>query len=136
MTTFFAASSDVQLSFFFFCEDPSGFTDIVRAAGPPRNLFWVLGPKDLDICAIHNQVLLVAIFFGGNSARIAFVDAVVRQLVDHVGDIHERLVDALDLNIGIGHCSAEHETPNAAEAIDAQRGWHDDKLKRRGKPRA
>merc|ERR1719203_1683565 len=120
-----ATSLDVQLSLRFLCENTGGLTNVGGTAGSPRDARRVLLVKDLYLDTVHDQVLLPVSRLGGNGAREALVHAVVLELVEHVLEVHEGVVDALDGDFRVGHRSAEHQATNAAEAIDAHGSRHD-----------
>merc|ERR1719171_3395087 len=57
--------------------------------------------------------------------RVLLVHRVVLQHVDHVLQVHERIVDRNNLNLRVGHSRAEHEAADAAETVDAHLRRHD-----------
>merc|ERR1719409_543751 len=114
-----AAACDVQLSLLLGREDASGLADVVNASRAPWNGGRVLRVEDLDFVTVHNEELLVAVDLHGNGPLVLLVDAVVLELVHHVIQIHERLVDCLDDAIWVRRRSTKHETSDAAEAVDA-----------------
>merc|ERR1740138_19651 len=80
--------------------------------------------EDPHFSAVHDQELLVTIHLRGNGAPKPLVHAVVLQLVDHVLEVHEGIVDGLHGDVRVGHRSAEHKAANAAEAVDAHASRH------------
>ena len=60
-----------------------------------------------------------------HGAFVSPVDAVIFELVNHILQVHERIVDRFDLNFRIVHACAKDETTNPAKAIDPHgSGWH------------
>ena len=113
-----AATLDVQLGLRLLREHAGRLADVGRAARAPRDRCGVLLRKDLDVFAVHHEVLLAVRLLGRDRPRVPLMDAVVLQLVDHVGEVHERVVDPHHLDFRVGHGRPEDEAADAAEAVD------------------
>ena len=77
-------------SVLFVREDARQLADIVGAAFAPWDGRRVLIVKDLDIDAVHDQVLPVVFCIRGDGLCEPLVDRVVLELIDHVVQVHER----------------------------------------------
>ena len=49
---------------------------------------------------------------------------VILELIDHVCQVHERVIDSLHRALWVGGCCLEDKPPDAAEAIDAHGARH------------
>merc|ERR1719284_1993038 len=76
--------------------------------------------EDLDAVAIDNEELLALLLRHRDGAVEPPVDTVVLELVDHVIERHEGVVDGDHFHIGIRRRGTEYEPSNTTEAVDAQ----------------
>lgn len=71
-------------------EDSGRLADVMRSSLTPRDVLSSLLVEDPDLLAIDEQVAVVLL---GDGAVEPAVDRVVLQLVDHVIDLHEGVID-------------------------------------------
>merc|ERR1719478_1844772 len=109
------ATLDMQLCLRFLGEDACGFTDILHACSTPWNGSGVLLVEDCDVLSIDYEEILTTFLLLSNGACEPLVHTVIFQLVNHVGEIHERLVDCCNLCFCVCRGSSKHETANTAK---------------------
>mmetsp|Transcript_63592 Transcript_63592/g.110920 ORF Transcript_63592/g.110920 Transcript_63592/m.110920 type:complete len:211 (+) Transcript_63592:306-938(+) len=108
----------VELCLLLSCEDTCGLADVTGSACAPRNGCRVLLVEDGHIFAIHDEKIFSAFLFCRDCSRESVVHTIVFKLVHHVLQIHEWLIDGLDLDRWVCRCCTKNETTNAAKAID------------------
>merc|ERR1711963_341104 len=108
----------MQLSLLLSSEHSSGLADVRGARSTPRDRCGVLLVENLDLTAVHDEKLLPVGDLCRDLAWKPLVDAVVLQLVDHVGQFHERIIDGLDLDLRVGQSRPSDEATDAAKAVD------------------
>ena len=94
--------------------------NILRTHGSPGNILDLHSGKDRILLAVDHQGAVL----GGDLAGELAVHAVILQHVGHILGVHEGIVQADDLYIVMSQGGAEDEAANAAEAIDANLGFH------------
>ena len=94
--------------------------NILRTHGSPGNVLDLHSGKDRILLAVDHQGAVL----GGDLAGELAVHAVILQHVGHILGVHEGIVQADDLYIVMSQGGAEDEAANAAEAIDANLGFH------------
>jgi hypothetical protein len=80
--------------------------------------------KNSDLVAIDDKKLFSIGLFACNRPRVPLVHTVVFELVDHVFQIHEWIVDCFDSCLRIAHRCAKDKAADAAKAIDTHVDWH------------
>jgi hypothetical protein len=138
----------VKTGLFLGAEDTSGLADVVGTGLAPGDGSRVLGVELLDGDTINDEVAIDSLDF----TLVLAVDGVVLEEVDlwrrggakdngsgqtivvvarkffisthHVLDVHERIVDGDDGNLGVSEGSAAHEAADTAEAIDSDLDRH------------
>ena len=83
--------------------------------------------EDTHILAIDNEELLIAVFLASNSTSKLLVYTAILQLIDHILDILERVVDTLHRDLGISSNRTKFKPTIATEAIDTKSGHGDSK---------
>ena len=96
-------------------EHTGGFHDIIGADSTPGDFSGVFAGKEFDLFAVNNDAVIGVADF---TVKLA-VHGVIAQHVRHVVRAHEGVVDAHKLNFAVGKASAENQTADAAETIDA-----------------
>ena len=59
-----------------------------------------------------------------NGSVEAAVNGVILQKVDHIIQIHERIIDSHNLDFRVGSGGAEHQAANATETVNSQLDGH------------
>ncbi len=108
------ASGEVSGSLGLVEEAAGGLADVVGADGAPRDLGGVSLSEDDDLVAIDDELAVLSLDGSGVSA----VDRVVLELVDHVVEGHEGVVDGDNLDLGVSAAGAADESANTTETID------------------
>mmetsp|Transcript_110387 Transcript_110387/g.225741 ORF Transcript_110387/g.225741 Transcript_110387/m.225741 type:complete len:392 (-) Transcript_110387:151-1326(-) len=91
-----AAALEVQLRLLLRCENARGLANVGRPNRAPRNAGRILLVEDLDFVPVDYEELLPVRLQHIQGARELLVDAIVLQLVQHVLEVHERVVNRRD----------------------------------------
>mmetsp|Transcript_57074 Transcript_57074/g.144884 ORF Transcript_57074/g.144884 Transcript_57074/m.144884 type:complete len:207 (+) Transcript_57074:310-930(+) len=83
--------------------------------------------EDLHLHTIDHKKLFSISLLCCDSACKLLVHTVVLQLVHHILQVHERVVDSCHCNLWIGHGGTEHEAADPAKTIDTHT-WHHRRL--------
>ena len=102
-------------------EQAGGLHHVLHAQLAPGDLLGVHLVKGLDLLAIDVELAVLGL---GNAVKAA-VDGVVLGHIGHVVGADKGVVHRDDLEgLGLGHRDAEHQSADAAEAIDANFDCH------------
>jgi hypothetical protein len=105
----------VETSLVGISEHTAGLDDVVSTSRSPGDVGGVPLGEDLDLLAVDDEralVLLVGI------TGEATVHGIVLEVVDHVIDGHEGLVDGHHVDLAALEGSAEDQTTDPAESVD------------------
>ena len=119
-------ATEVQLCLLLLREDTRGLARVLCSCLAPADVACALHVEESDLRAVDYQELLVICLLRGDGAREPLGHAVVFQLVYHVLQVHEGVVDNLDLDLRVSDGRAEHQATDAAEAMDTHGGRHGD----------
>merc|ERR1712224_1061168 len=117
---FFGSTFDVKLCFFLRREYPSRFANIRSTCLAPWDGCWILLVEHSDVATIDNKELLSTFRLTGDCSLEHAMDRVVLQLVKHVVQWHEWVIDSFYLHITVCNGSAENEAADPSKAIDAK----------------
>ena len=113
----------LEMSRCLFCggEYTGGFYNVFRTAFAPRNLLGIHAAINCYFPSVYNQLTVLCLYFAAEMA----MDAVILGHIDHVVQIHKRVIDADDLILfRLGHRCAEYQTTDASKPIDANFHCH------------
>ena len=100
-----------------------GLNDVLRAAAGPVDLGGVGLAEDVDLVTVQDEVFLIVLDRAVELAE----HGVVLDEIDHIVEICLAQVDAADVKLlrTLRH-NAQHDTADAAEAVDAHFDSHND----------
>ncbi len=119
------AALQVGLALFGGGEDAGGFHHVFHAHFAPGDLLRVHLVKGLDLLAVDEELAVLGF---GDTVEAA-MDGVILGHVGHVVGADEGIVHRHHLkDLRLGHRDAEHQSADAAEAIDANFDCHTNTL--------
>jgi hypothetical protein len=133
MITFFGAAFEMGAGFVDRQKDSGRLNDDISAVVAPGDFSWLLLGIDRDLVTFDDE--FVAVFADG--AFEAAVGRIVAQQIDHVIEIHERIIDAGHDNVRILQRRTKDQTTDTTETVDSQLHFgHDENEQERAKSKS